>query len=308
MLKRFLMLLFLLGSWAGVPILALTASSSSSPEGKSEIRVMTFNVKVDFEEDSRVPPWDDRKDLCAQVVKEARPDLLGLQETSPNQLAFFQDLLEGYETVGKTPLPSEERELFETLFPPLKEIGFDSYTDVILMIRKEVFEILDQGHWWLSPTPDKASIGFGNIFPRITVWARLKHTPSGREIVAVNTHFDNTAPSQERMAKLCQEKLQIFVDEDLPILFFGDFNTDQGRGDYPLLTSGGWKDSYLASPEASETGRDDNVPTIGGRSRIDHIFYYGKSLQAVEWKRLESPDPKRALSDHFPVLSVLAID
>ncbi|MCB9782894.1 MAG: endonuclease/exonuclease/phosphatase family protein [Candidatus Omnitrophica bacterium] len=161
------------------------------------------------------------------------------------------------------------------------------------MIRKEVFEILDQGHWWLSPTPDKASIGFGNIFPRITVWARLKHTPSGREIVAVNTHFDNTAPSQERMAKLCHEKLQIFVDEDLPILFFGDFNTDQGRGDYPLLTSGGWKDSYLASPEASETGRDDNVPTTGGHSRIDHIFYYGKSYRQSNGSVWNPQIPKR---------------
>jgi endonuclease/exonuclease/phosphatase family metal-dependent hydrolase len=135
------------------------------------------------------------------------------------------------------------------------------------------------------------------------VWARLKHIPTQREIVVAVTHFDNTMPAQTKMAALAHEKLQGFVDKGLPVVFVGDFNTDESRGDYPMLTSGGWRDAYLASPKASPTGRDSNVPTSGSH-RIDHILYHGDALKAVEWHRVDKPNSE-ALSDHYPVFARL---
>ena len=51
-----------------------------------ELKVISFNVLVDFSPQPGVPKWADRKDLCIQVLREQNADLLGLQEPSPGQV------------------------------------------------------------------------------------------------------------------------------------------------------------------------------------------------------------------------------
>jgi endonuclease/exonuclease/phosphatase family metal-dependent hydrolase len=246
-----------------------------------ELTVVTFNVLVDVGDYPGIPRWIERKDLCLQVLRDTNADLIGLQETTPGQLKFLAEQL-----------------------PQCEVIAYKGYPDAALLYRKDRFEKLEQGHWWLSPTPQRVSVGFGNALPRLVVWARLKHKATGRELYAFNTHFDNSMPSQVRMAELCQQQLAPFVAQGLPMIFTGDFNTHQTRGDYARLVSGGWQDSYVASDKASPSGRDDNVPTtLEGDGRIDHIFYHGQALVPIEWRRLESPQPEKPLSDHYPVLA-----
>jgi len=282
----------------------VAGAESVASKDAASLGVLSFNVKVDIEVDATCPPWDERKGLCLKVVKDANPDLIGLQENSSNQLNFFKTSLPDYSVVGPVPLSAEDLEYFKKNLPQLiGKMELKEFDDAVLLYRTALFEKLDEGHWWLSPTPEKLSNGFGNIVPRLLIWAKLKHKPSGRVFIAAVTHFDNSMPSQSKMAVLAHEKLKPFVDAKLPVLFWGDFNTDQGRGDYPKLTSDGWKDSYVVCPQASKDGKDDNVSTAGRRSRIDHIFYQGDALIPKEWKRLESPDPTKALSDHFPVFA-----
>ena len=271
-----------------------------------DLRVMTFNVLVHWETKEGVPRWERRQELCLQVVKDANLDLLGLQEAAPKQTDFFRDNLPGYGLVGELPLTGDELETFSEILPIAAALRITRYTDALLFYREEIFEKLDQGHWWLSSTPDRVSADFGNAMPRVMVWAKLRHKPSGRELIAAVTHFDNTLPSQIHMAALAHDKLQPFVEQGLPVIFVGDFNTNPGRGDYAKLTEEDWTDAYLASSEASETGEDNNVPTsFHGGVRIDHILYHGAGLKAVEWRRVESPDPARPLSDHYPVFAVI---
>jgi endonuclease/exonuclease/phosphatase family metal-dependent hydrolase len=273
----------------------------------AELRVVTFNVLVDWETKAGVPAWEERREAAVKALEEAAPDIVAFQETSPVQMAYFQKALPGYATAGVIPIEGEDRAWFTGKFPPMAAIAAAGFTDAIIFYRKAAFEKLDEGWWWLSSTPEKASMDFGNPFPRAMVWARLNHKATGRELVAVCTHFDNTMPSQVRMAAFSHEKLQPFIRKDLPVIFAGDFNTNQQRGDYEKLVSGGWKDAYTASPLASEDGRDDNAPTINGADgagRIDHIFYHGDALEAVEWHRLDPPVPEvSALSDHIPVFA-----
>lgn len=249
-----------------------------------ELKVLTFNILVEISSVEGVPPWKERRDEMVQLIKNLDPDLLGLQEPMPRQAAFLKEALPDYEAIQD-----------------------EKFTDVILMFRRSMFETVDRGEWWLSPTPDKRmSKGFGNFLPRILVWARLKHVASGRELLVANTHFDNSMPSQVKMAALCQERFRSLGMGDLPMIWMGDFNTDQNRGDYPMLVSDGWKDSYTASPLASPGGRDDNAPTFPGNpgKRIDHIFYRGP-FTPTHWEVVSYADPKRHLSDHFPVFAKL---
>jgi endonuclease/exonuclease/phosphatase family metal-dependent hydrolase len=260
-------------------MLAARAADAAEPKaGGVELTVVTFNVMVDITPTPGVPGWTERKQLCAQVLRAAGADLIGLQEPSPAQVKFLLDELPGYIAVY-----------------------YKSYPDATLCYKKDLFDELERGHWWLSPTPERVSIGFGNIMPRLVVWARLRHKPSGRALYVFNTHFDNTSPCQVKMAELCERRLEPFLARGLPMIFLGDFNTDHERGDYARLTSNGWHDAYRVSPEASETGRDANVTTTLDGARIDHIFYHGASLAPILWQRLESPDAQTPLSDHYPV-------
>lgn len=267
-----------------VALLFVPSARSSRAAEPLELTVVSFNVLVDFSREEGVPAWKDRKDLCLEALKKVDPDLIGFQETSPLQVKFFQEGLPGY-----------------------KSHAYKGYPDALLFYRESAFEELEQGHWWLSPTPEKVTTGFGNTLPRLVVWVKLKHKASGRELLFFNTHFDNSMPSQIKMAALCQEQFKRFYDLKLPMIFTGDFNTDQKRGDYPTLTSNDWHDAYLASDKASADGRDDNVGTHERGTRIDHIFYHGEGMKAVSWQRIESPDPDRRLSDHWAITAKIAI-
>ncbi|MBX3413220.1 MAG: endonuclease/exonuclease/phosphatase family protein [Pirellulales bacterium] len=264
--------------------------SLAAEDGKPfDLNIVTFNILVELSTPDGVGPWKDRKDLCVDLLREKNPDLIGFQEPTPRQVKDLQAALPEYGAV----------------FYDAKKPG---YTDATLFYKRDLFEVVDRGHWWLSPTPDRVSVGFGNALPRILVWARLKHLPTGRELYAFNTHFDNSSPCQERMAELCEKQFVPFLEQNLPMFFFGDFNTSQKRGDYPRLTSNGWRDSYLVSDIASDDGRDDNITTMfDGNIRIDHIFYHGEGIEPLTWQRLESPDPARPLSDHYPVQATFRV-
>ena len=251
------------------------------------LNVVTFNVLVDFGRQAGVPPWKERRKLCVEVLRGTDADLIGLQEPLPRQVEYLHKHLPAY-TVVHDP---------------------DNYTDVTIFYKSDEFERLERGQWWLSPTPEKRSNGFGNFLARLVVWVKLRHRESGRTFYFFDTHFDNTRPSQKKMAELCQLKMKPFIKTGLPMIFVGDFNTDQHRGDYPRLTSDGWQDAYKASEKASASGRDDNVTTVvDGQKRIDHIFYHGDGITVLKWRRLESPKAGVPLSDHYPVFARLKIE
>lgn len=262
------------------------AQSPSAASSDTDLTVVSFNILVDFGSSEQVPRWPERRELCVQLLKDAHAQLIGLQEPSPGQMKWLAEQLSAYEVVLYRRSPTDK-----------------GYPDAALLYERERFEEKERGHWWLSPTPEKASTGFGNTLPRLVVWAQLRDKLTDKELIVFNTHFDNTMPSQARMAELCSRQFEKFTPRGLPMLFLGDFNTDQKRGDYARLTSGGWRDAYIASDQASDDGRDDRVATHLGGTRIDHIFYHGGSLTPVAWQRLESPDPARLLSDHYPILA-----
>ena len=276
-------LVALLAGWIGTNCSVARAEPFS-------LTAVTFNVLVEISNPEGVPPWRERRELCVEMLQDTEADLIGLQEPTPNQVRFLLDALPAYKAI-----------YYDEKAP--------GYTDATLFYRQATFGLLESGHWWLSPTPDRISIGFGNTLPRIVVWAKLKHISSNRELLVFNTHFDNSMPSQVRMAELCERMLEPFYEQRLPMFFLGDFNTDQKRGDYARLTSNGWHDSYRVSEHASPEGRDDNIATmVGSQIRIDHIFYRGEHITPVAWQRLASPDPDRLLSDHYPVLAKFTIE
>lgn len=255
-----------------------------------DLSTITFNVSADFLSPPGVSTWAERKTFCVQALRQAQPGIIGLQEVMPRQFEYFQAQLPAYRaiTVSETARDESVKQAFQALYgQPLPD-----QNEIVLFFRKAELSLTDHGHWWLSPTPDHLSVGFGNIAPRLVLWGHIQHHASGREVIVFNTHLDHrcTLP----MVKLCRKKLAAFFNRKLPLIFMGDLNVNPTQAEYALLTSDGWHDSYAVSSEL-------NAVTFAKRGRIDHIFYRGACLKPQKWTRLFSPDPQRRLSDHDPV-------
>ena len=170
---------------------------------------------------------------------------------------------------------------------------------LILFYHADRFDLLATGYWWLSPTPERPSIGFGSVAPRAVIWAHLCHRASGQSFLLFNTHIDHhcTGP----MVALCRERFASFATASLPHLFIGDFNFNPTMPEYALLMQDSWQDAHtvLNVSEVATFLYDQPEQMPGGR--IDHILYRGQGLISLTWSRLLSPDPERRVSDHDPV-------
>jgi endonuclease/exonuclease/phosphatase family metal-dependent hydrolase len=187
-----------------------------------QLTVVTFNIQADFLSQAGIPSWAERKALCIQALRQAQPGLIGLQEVMPAQFDFLQEQLAEFTALSVTETTTDE-----ALLQPIRQhygLPLPPRNEVVLFFQTETFDLISQGYWWLSPTPERISVGFGNIAPCLVLWARLRHKATGQELIALTTHLDNQA--LPAMARLCQEKLPEFVQMGLPLIFMGDFNID----------------------------------------------------------------------------------
>lgn len=266
-----------------------------------EISVITANVSADFLSPPGVPIWDERKGLFVQALHSVEPDLIGLQEVTQRQRHFLQAQLPQF-TALTVPVIDPDPELVSAWHDMYARFGLPNLPDpyeLILFYRADAFELVASGYWWLSPTPERPSIGFGNIAPRAVVWAHLHHRPSQKEFILFNTHIDHRCT--QPMVELCRQRFAEFNAQNIPLIFIGDFNFNPNDPDYALLIGDGWQDSHDFSllPEASTIMYD--LPHLMPGGRIDHILYRGDGFAPQAWARLLSPDPNRRISDHDPV-------
>jgi endonuclease/exonuclease/phosphatase family metal-dependent hydrolase len=264
-----------------------------------EVTLITFNVLADLARTrpmsawhAHVPVWDERKALCVQALHQAQPSIIGLQEVMPHQFAFFQAHFPEFRALTVPETTTQDEVLLKVLRETFNLPNIPTPHEVVLFFRTQEFDHLATGHWWLSPTPDTPSLGFGGIFPHAVLWGHLRHRPSGQEVMIFNTHLDRHCPLP--MAVLCCEQIAAVAHRDLPCIFLGDFNVTPTHDAYALLIGDGWHDAHVASASPSEATHLD------GR-RIDHIFYRGAGLTPQTWTQLFSPELQRPLSDHYPV-------
>ena len=253
--------------------------------------VMTYNVlfalpNPDFD------PWPVRREHVAAAIRRFTPDLIGLQEPLPNQVTDLLGLCPEYGAA----------QIWDT--------------DATTLYRKERFEVRETGTYWLSPTPDVPfSVGFGNFFPRLVIWARLADLQAGREFFLVNTHFDNTTPSQERSAPLFLERTAPLTADSF-VIATGDFNSRPPSTAYQTLTLGTSEvgqgafrltDSHSISSAQEVVARPGDPTDFDPLSRIDHIFVAGGRFACTAWivDMTSYGDERQYPSDHFPVVARL---
>ncbi len=270
--------------------------AGASPDSAARyLRVMSFNIRYDNPGDS-LDAWPYRVDKVAGVIRFHHADLVGVQEALKGMLDDLQAALPAFGWFGVGRADGQQAGEYSAI-----------------LYRKDRFEVLDHGTFWLSETPDvPGSKGWDAAIERIATWGRLRDRTTGRVFFHVNTHFDHVGvQAREESARLLRRRLGALA-EDAPVVLTGDFNTEDTTAPYRILTTGAQpfadaRDHSIhghLGPNSTWNGFREIEP---GR-RIDFIFVRGLVTVLQHGILADQWDGGRFPSDHLPVLAEITLD
>ncbi len=284
--------------WFRWPLLLLLAFASSSLSAQS-LYVASYNIRYQNDDDAREGNgWQQRAPVvCGQLLFE-HPDIFGAQEVLHGQLQDMLRLMPDYDYIGVGRDDGAKKGEYAPIF-------YD----------RQKLRLLRHGHFWLSETPDKPSLGWDAACMRICTWGEFAgHGKQGivREpFFFFNLHMDHIGVVARReAARLVISRIRELAGKK-PVILTGDFNVDQHNEIYAIFsTSGVLVDSYTAARiRFAENGTFNAYhQERKTASRIDHVFVspafqvdrYG-ILTNTYWQQQGDSISRHLPSDHYPV-------
>ncbi len=278
------------------PLLAVACAGGQKSASTAEpVDVMSFNVRYDNPADS-LNNWRFRKDWVAGAIRFYDAEIVGTQEVLHGQLLDLQERLPDYGVVGVGREDGQQKGEYSALW-----------------YKKDRFELLDSGNFWLSETPEVAgSKGWDGACERIAAWAKLKDKRTRTVLLALNTHLDHVGVEARRQGvALVLDKVQE-LGAGLPVVVTGDFNADPASEVVRQVTDAGnpkhLTDARTVSPVVygpDWTFHDFGRVPMNERERIDYVFLGGE-WKVLRYGVLAEQENEGFLSDHAPVLVTLA--
>lgn len=264
----------------------------------TDVRIMSFNIRYGTANDGE-NHWDKRKEFLIETIKAFAPDLLGTQETLGFQRDYLAAQLSGYEVLGVG-----------------RDDGKEKGEMTALYFKRDRFEKLDGGHFWLSETPDIAgSKSWDAALTRMVTWVKLRDRlqPKAKPIMYFNTHFDHRGEqARTESAKLLRRRIAE-ARKTCRVIVTGDFNAGDNSDPYRAFFD---KSENAAAPVADvfrvvNPTRSANEGTFSGFKveattgpRIDWIGV------SPEWQVVKAMIDRTAReghtpSDHFPMVAIV---
>lgn len=256
-----------------------------------QLNLMTFNVRNDNPEDS-LNNWKYRKDFAANMIRFYDIDVLGTQEVLNNQLNDLLSALPQYTYAGVGRLDGKKAGEYSAI-----------------LYKKDKFDLLDSGNFWLSENPSAAGVkGWDAACERIVTWVILKEKKTEKKFAFINTHFDHVGKIARReSAKLLLSRVDE-IAKGLPFFVSGDFNSTPQSEVLTILTDKNRTNHLIDSRSIAPliygpawTNHSFGEVPMEKRRIIDYIFVNNKvkvEVVAVIAERLNN----LYVSDHNPVL------
>jgi len=275
-------------------LLLLSVAQVLQPNVKpkpSEIRLMTFNIRLDVPSDG-VYAWNARREMVYDVIRKYNPSVFGVQEVLPHQMDELLAALPGYAYVGGGRDDGMRKGEFSAIF-----------------YNKSKYKAIKDSTFWLSETPDvPGSKSWNTAITRICTWAVFEEIQTRKQFTVFNTHFDHISEWARRESALLIKRRLLEVSNVQAAFMMGDFNSTVKDSAYNAIVS----DNVVLDSRVV-AGKKAKGPdcTFGGfpftykaGNVIDFIFYVKK--ENIKPKRNEVIDYniKNAYpSDHLPVLA-----
>ncbi|MDR2687815.1 MAG: endonuclease/exonuclease/phosphatase family protein [Oscillospiraceae bacterium] len=246
-----------------------------------EITVLSFNVYTQTSDLER------RMNGVVQTILNETPDSFGLQEAHDIWRGRLKQELKGQYAVAC-------------------DVGrmFGVHEGTPIFYRKDKYQLVDQGVFWLSDRPCVPSKGWdcGGL-PRITGWAVLRDRETGFTYAHFNTHFDNAgAIARTNSARLVADRINAL---GLPTVLTGDLNAAPGSTPMQYLEAGGLADLRKAAAETDTGGTFHGYR--GGSGILDYIYANHYLRGAAEFKVIRDEYDGMYPSDHFAICARLTL-
>ncbi len=250
----------------------------------------TYNLRYDNAADSG-NLWKDRMPVVASLIRFNKFDILGTQEGLENQLADLSAALPEYERYGVG-----------------RDDGKQAGEHSAIFFRRDRFELVDKGDFWLSETPGKPSKGWdAKCCNRICSWVKLKDKTAEQTLWVFNAHYDHQGSlARQESSRLLMAKTEKIAGAG-HVIITGDFNDTRSSNCYmQIVQSSRIRDTYLLTTNRHESNPSFNGfgSRVNGKEVIDHIFV-SREFMVNRWGIIGDTYHGKYPSDHFPVLTEL---
>ena len=296
---------------------AALAGCTTPGDASAPLRVASYNIRLATGDKGTPNAWDLRKDDLIAQIRKMDLDAFGMQEVRPEQAAFLREKLPEFEFVGEHRGPDRKSDEASPVF-----------------FRKDRFEALKSGTFWLSETPEVPGVrGWGAACPRVCSWMWLKDRKTGKTFCFANTHTDHVSARARKEGMLLVVRRMAEFGAGAPIVFTGDHNCRENEepaqavskilsnalfvtetppiGPWRTFTGWNYRANEVSSAEAlklpvamrnARTGSPDCGP------RIDYI-YVTPGVRVKDYATHADTRPGTTLypSDHFPVTATIEL-
>ena len=251
-----------------------------------ELWVTSFNIRFDNPSDGS-NSWDSRKENVYSFLALKEPDIMGLQEVLNGQLEYLEKRLPSYERIGVG-----------------RDDGLTAGEYAPILYKRDRFELIDSGHFWLSETPSVPSVGWDAVIKRICTYVVLEDNERNEQIHFYNTHFSHVGPeARSKSAQLIMDSIRV-ISDGRRVILTGDLNTRPNSSPYNIIIESGMNDSYESRIRFGPVGTYNGFDVFGPHTRrIDYIFFNG--FASKKYVTSSELIDRNYLSDHFPVSALL---
>ncbi len=271
---------------------------------EATVKIMSFDIGSAADESGGT--WEERRERVFRTITGYDPDILTVQDALRYQLDHFHAEIPGYAEVGSG---------------RINGVSFGEYAAV--MVRESRFDILEQGTFWFSDTPDlPGTRSWGNEAPCICTWVALNDRINHTVFYVFNVFWDETSVySRMENALLLSRRIAQRRLPGTEVILTGNFDAGEQatsirflKGEIPFPEEGKerftfqeFRDSFrLIYPERKEAGTYHRY--LGGLNgeKTDYILVSDGVMvkaAAILTARLEDGFP----SDHFPVTADVII-
>ena len=273
------------------PTPVTTVNPETIPEATKtqQVTIMSYNVWISGTGEKSPK---NRTDEIVANIREYSPDSFGLQEADEGWMERLPAELTEYAYVG---------------------IGRNSNKGggeaSPVFYKKDKYELIDSGTFWLSKNPEKASKSWDAMFKRICTYAILKDKQTGFTYAHFNAHFDHMGVlARVESVAVVAAKIKELAP-NIPVVFSGDLNDYEGSDMYNRVLETGLRDTKTLA----ETKNGGNITYHGYSSLsekdkpIDFIFVndFATNVKSytVDSEMVNGIYP----SDHHPVISEVTL-
>ncbi|HET7039624.1 MAG TPA: endonuclease/exonuclease/phosphatase family protein [Gemmatimonadales bacterium] len=264
-------------------LLTLAAACAPPP-----LRVMSFNIRYGTAPDGD-DAWPLRRERTIAVIREAAPDILGVQEALRFQLDELAAAFPAYRELGVG-----------------RDDGKTAGEYAAILYRSDRLSADTGGTFWLSDTPETpGSMSWGNRITRIATWVLFTDRETSTRFAVFNVHLDHESqPSRERGVALILERMERLAP-GLPVIFTGDFNAGEDNPAVQAVSAGGFTDTFRARhPDAQVVGTFNAFRGDSTGAKIDYVLVRG-GWDVDDAAIVRTRPGGRDASDHFAVMALL---